>query len=317
MNNSTAVSNVIPFRSARLLLVDKAGEPFVPMKPVVEGMGLAWQAQHAKLTSGRFNSVITMIVTTGIDGKQYEMACLPLRKLAGWLMSIHASKVRPELRDGVMAYQNECDDALWSYWNQGHAINHRPAGQGLTLIGQTIGTDGFHMLGAVVKGKVSSLPSAIQRRATSKIWSQIHAAFGVRSAADIPVDQLDSARNFIAAYAVLEGDYIAREPGKTERLNINFPIQALAGRREGMLTERGDGWAWLDVSLQDVGYHHDSLCELIIFELQRAGYVVDAAQWELATYRNKLRGIASFVAGLNRVVEDPHRYAVTPNGERT
>ncbi|WP_350649605.1 Bro-N domain-containing protein, partial [Pseudomonas sp. HY13-MNA-CIBAN-0226] len=28
-----------------------------------------------------------------------------------------------------------------------------------TLVGQTIGTDGFHMLGAVVKGKVSSLPA--------------------------------------------------------------------------------------------------------------------------------------------------------------
>ncbi len=77
-----------------------------------------------------------------------------------------------------------------------------------TLIGQTIGTDGFHMLGAVVKGKVASLPKALQRRATSKIWSQTHAAFGVRSAEDIPADQLDSARNFIAAYVVLEGEYI-------------------------------------------------------------------------------------------------------------
>jgi len=178
-----------------------------------------------------------------------------------------------------------------------------------TIMNQTIGTDGFHMLGAVVKGKVASLPAIAQRRATAKIWSQTHAAFGVRSAADIPAEQLDAARNFIAAYVVLEGEYIPREP-KSDRLNIHFPIQALAGRREGMLTDRGDGQAWLDVSLQDVGYHHDSLCELIIFELQKAGYVVDAAQWELATYRNKLRGIASFVSGLNRVVEDPQRYAV-------
>ena len=79
-----------------------------------------------------------------------------------------------------------------------------------TLVGQTIGTDGFHMLGAVVKGKVSSLPVPMQRRATSKIWSQTHAAFGVRSAADIPADQLDSARNFIAAYA-LEGEWLPKQ----------------------------------------------------------------------------------------------------------
>lgn len=82
-----------------------------------------------------------------------------------------------------------------------------------TLVGQTIGTDGFHMLGAVVKGKVSSLPAAIQRRATAKIWSQTHAAFGVRSAADIPADQLDAARNFIAAYAV-EGEWLPKEERK-------------------------------------------------------------------------------------------------------
>lgn len=84
-----------------------------------------------------------------------------------------------------------------------------------TLVGQTIGTDGFHMLGAVVKGKVSSLPAPIQRRATAKIWSQAHAAFGVRSAADIPADQLDSARNFIAAYAI-EGEWIGK-PQKAEK----------------------------------------------------------------------------------------------------
>lgn len=78
------------------------------------------------------------------------------------------------------------------------------------LIGQTIGTDGFHMLGAVVKGKVSSLPVPVQRRATAKIWSQIHAAFGVRSAADIPAEQLDAARNFVAAYVVLEGEFLPK-----------------------------------------------------------------------------------------------------------
>lgn len=81
-------------------------------------------------------------------------------------------------------------------------------GRMATLVGQTIGTDGFHMLGSLIKGKVSSLPVPVQRRATAKIWSQTHAAFGVRSAADIPAEQLDAARNFIAAYNVLEGEYI-------------------------------------------------------------------------------------------------------------
>lgn len=79
-----------------------------------------------------------------------------------------------------------------------------------TLIGETIGTNGFNMLGALIKGKVTSLPANMQRRAIAKIWSQTHAAFGVRSAADIPATQLDAARNFIAAYA-LEGEWLPKQ----------------------------------------------------------------------------------------------------------
>lgn len=79
-----------------------------------------------------------------------------------------------------------------------------------TLIGETIGTNGFNMLGSLIKGKVVSLPAQTQRKATAKIWSQTHAAFGVRSAADIPASQLDAARNFIAAYA-LEGEWLPKQ----------------------------------------------------------------------------------------------------------
>ncbi|HCL3204938.1 TPA: phage antirepressor N-terminal domain-containing protein [Pseudomonas aeruginosa] len=208
-DNSTAASSVIPFRSAKLLLVERDGQPFVPMKPVVEGMGLDWKSQHAKLQGGRFNSVMVMITTTGADGKQYEMACLPLRKLAGWLMSIHASKVRPELRQGVIDYQNECDDVLWAYWNEGAAVR-RDDRTAASVLATTIGTDGFHCLAAVVDGKVRRLPSAIRRGAKNHIWSQVHKAFSVVTAEDIPADQLDSARNFIAAYA-LEGEWLPKD----------------------------------------------------------------------------------------------------------
>ena len=85
-----------------------------------------------------------------------------------------------------------------------YADTHNKMG---TLIGETIGTNGFNMLGALIKGKVVCLPGQNQRRAISKIWAQTHAAFGVRSAADIPASQLDAARNFIAAYA-LEGEWL-------------------------------------------------------------------------------------------------------------
>lgn len=62
------------------------------------------------------------ITTTGGDGKQqYAMTSMPLKKLPAWLYSISPSKVAPELREKIVRYQEECDDALWTYWTQGVA----------------------------------------------------------------------------------------------------------------------------------------------------------------------------------------------------
>lgn len=236
-NIQASTGQVIPFRHAELLLVDNSGEPFVPMKPVVEGMGLTWQAQHRKLMTGRFAPTITEMVIVAGDGKQREMTCLPLRKLAGWLMSIHPAKAREELRAGIIAYQNECDDALWSFWNEGKAVRH-DSRSAETVLSATIGTTGFNMLGALIKGKVVGLPLVSRHQATSKIWSQTHTAFGVRSAADIPASQLDAARNFIAAYA-LEGEWLAKEPeitgpvlSRADLLNLNALTHYMGRVRE-------------------------------------------------------------------------------------
>lgn len=108
----------VPFYDDTLVLVSHSDEPFVAMKPIVENMGLAWEVQYRKLNE-KFGSVITKMVTTGGDGKQYEMICLPLRKLPAWLYSIHVNKVAPNLRDKITRYQDECDEVLWQYWTKG------------------------------------------------------------------------------------------------------------------------------------------------------------------------------------------------------
>ncbi|ETV10926.1 BRO-N domain-containing protein [Pseudomonas aeruginosa] len=101
-----------------------------------------------------------------------------------------------------------CDEVLPSIRRSGRYEDS--SNKMATLVGETIGTDGFHMLGALIKGKVAALPVEVRRRASMKIWSQTHAAFGVRSAADIPANQLDAARNFVAAYSVHEGEWLPK-----------------------------------------------------------------------------------------------------------
>ncbi|HFW3087563.1 TPA: phage antirepressor N-terminal domain-containing protein [Salmonella enterica subsp. enterica serovar Reading] len=115
----------VPFYGNSLYVVNHNGEPYVPMKPIVEGMGLAWQTQHRKLTE-RFKTYITeMVMQLPGDTQRRSVVCLPLRKLAGWLRTIMPNKVKPEIRDRVIQYQNECDDVLYDYWTKGVAVNPR------------------------------------------------------------------------------------------------------------------------------------------------------------------------------------------------
>lgn len=198
-NNST---NVVPFnfgkQQVRTLLI--AGEPWFAAQDVLDSLEYAetykpsramshvpdaWKGVHRLHTPGGTQQTL-MISEQGLYfvlGRSDKPKALPFQI---WL----AGDVLPAIRK-----TGRYDD------QQGRLA---------TLIGQTIGTDGFHMLGAIVKGKVASLPAPVQRRATAKIWSQVHAAFGVRSAADIPAEHLDGARNFIASYAVVEGEFLPK-----------------------------------------------------------------------------------------------------------
>lgn len=107
----------VPFHGSALYIIEHNGQPYTPMKPIVEGMGLTWQPQLAKLNSNKERWGITKIVIPTL-GDMQEAVCLPLRKLFAWLMSISPNKVKPEIREAVIMYQNECDDVLWEYWTK-------------------------------------------------------------------------------------------------------------------------------------------------------------------------------------------------------
>lgn len=105
----------VSFHGDRLFIVTHKDEPFTPMRPIVEGMGLAWAGQHQKLTANKERWGIMKIMTPSASGNQ-EAVCMPVRKLPAYLGSISPNKVRPELRDKITLYQAECDDVLWRYW---------------------------------------------------------------------------------------------------------------------------------------------------------------------------------------------------------
>ncbi|EXS28381.1 antirepressor domain protein [Acinetobacter sp. 742879] len=123
MSNLSYIPQIVSFHGTELFIVEHEGQPYTPMKPIVDGMGMDWASQFIKLKQ-RFEKGIVEITIPSNGGLQ-TMICLLLRKLPAWFYSIMPGKVKPEIRDTVIMYQQECDDVLWNYWIQGHAINKR------------------------------------------------------------------------------------------------------------------------------------------------------------------------------------------------
>ena len=109
------------FLGKEVTLVDNNGIAYVAMREIVEGIGLAWKPKYKKLTDHSQKFSCYHMTTTGKDGKKYEMLCMPIKKLNGWLFSINPNKVHADLKERLENYQEECFLALWDYWTVGVA----------------------------------------------------------------------------------------------------------------------------------------------------------------------------------------------------
>ena len=109
--------NVAIINNVSLQVVADEREQLVAVKPVCEILGVAYPPQYTKLKEHPlFSSVITLSVTTGSDGKAYEMVCIPLRYFSSWLFSINPDNVKEDIRDNVLEFQKKCNDVLFDYF---------------------------------------------------------------------------------------------------------------------------------------------------------------------------------------------------------
>ncbi|MCE7583337.1 phage antirepressor N-terminal domain-containing protein [Vibrio fluvialis] len=109
----------VPFHGSNLFIVEHNGEPFTPMRPIVEGMGMDWASQFKKLKTNSSRWGVVVMTIPSVD-RNNSVTCIPLRKLFGWLQTLQPNRIREDIRDKVIQYQNECDDVLWKYWTKQH-----------------------------------------------------------------------------------------------------------------------------------------------------------------------------------------------------
>lgn len=98
------------------ILATNDAKKLVPIKPICEAIGVDHDSQRKKIRNHPILSrVATLQKMPGKDMKLYDMLCLPLQFVFGWLFTIHPDNVLPNAKDSVTDLQMECYQALCYY----------------------------------------------------------------------------------------------------------------------------------------------------------------------------------------------------------
>ncbi|EAA5413676.1 TPA: phage antirepressor N-terminal domain-containing protein [Salmonella enterica subsp. enterica serovar Muenchen] len=207
-------TSYVPFNGQQIITAMAAGVAYVAMKPIVENLGMSWGTQQQKLMKqlDKFNCIHMNMVAA--DGKLRKLLCLPLKKLNGWLFSINPEKVRADIRDKLIQYQEECFSVLHDYWTKGHVVNPRKAKKALP---GKITTEQQEAIKQLVMSRGQSLPKEKQAKAMITMWSSLKSHFGC-SYKEISEEQFTEALS-LAARVPLEGEFIGKQEKKANELS--------------------------------------------------------------------------------------------------
>ncbi|EEZ2438262.1 phage antirepressor Ant [Escherichia coli] len=207
-------TSYVPFNGQQIITAMAAVVAYVAMKPIVENLGMSWGTQQQKLMKqlDKFNCIHMNMVAA--DGKLRKLLCLPLKKLNGWLFSINPEKVRADIRDKLIQYQEECFSVLHDYWTKGHVVNPRKAKKALP---GKITTEQQEAIKQLVMSRGQSLPKEKQAKAMITMWSSLKSHFGC-SYKEISDEQFTEALS-LAARVPLEGELIGKQEKKANELS--------------------------------------------------------------------------------------------------
>lgn len=214
----------VSFHGDSLFIIDHDGEPFTPMKPIVESMGLAWAGQHQKLTANKQRWGIMIFMIPSANGEQ-EMLCMPVRKLPAYLGNIYPNKVRPELRGKIILYQNECDDVLWKYWTGQQVKRERPAIDAGSRLSKRSDPE-RKALASIKSVWVSMAPFGYKDAS-----AMVNAHFGVSGVDEMTVDQCRAATAWIQEKIDLlqNSQHLALPPAQSEADELECRFAAIKG----------------------------------------------------------------------------------------
>lgn len=106
----------VPFRGGFIEAAQLEGEVFVPLRPLCDALGVSLQGQLAKLRGKPWACIKMILSQMPGDDQTRQLAAVDLRSLPLWLATIEPSRVKPEARPALVAYQREAAEVLYRHF---------------------------------------------------------------------------------------------------------------------------------------------------------------------------------------------------------
>lgn len=103
--------------------VERDGKEWVSVTHICQTFGLDPKSQRRKLQNRSWATAVMMTLQVGNQKRRLYM--VDGATLLMWLANIHTSRVKPEAKESLEAYQEEIAEVLAAYFGKGRAINPR------------------------------------------------------------------------------------------------------------------------------------------------------------------------------------------------
>lgn len=217
-NNSTAVSNVIPFRfeakEVRTILIDD--QPWFVAADVCASLAISNVSLAVNGRADRESDGLDIdekgVATVNTPSGDQEMLVVNESGLYSLIFKSRKAEAK-RFKKWVTS------EVLPTIRKNGSYEDSR--GALATLVGDVIGSTGEVVLNRVIEQKGYRIAPSMQRSFKHTMKSRLRSRFNVQKASLIPADQMEAACNFIAAYAI-EGEWI----GKPEKVDGGIHLSA-------------------------------------------------------------------------------------------
>ena len=130
----------------------EVAQVYVPLRPIVELLGLDWSGQLRRLRNDPVLAQEVESVRVDTAGGPQQMPCLPLDMLNGWLFGINANRVKEAVRERLVRYQRDCYRVLFEAFEEGRLSTMADATfQELLEQNDSEAVEAYRMLQAMIK----------------------------------------------------------------------------------------------------------------------------------------------------------------------